>query len=56
MQVENNIFFFREADKQLFCRERGGSYGKLTPLMIDNEMQYKKTDQNCMFIDLRRLA
>ena len=43
MQVENSIFFFREADKQLFCRERGGSFGKLTPSIIDKEMQYSKS-------------
>lgn len=42
MQAENSVFFFNEADKQLFCRDHGGSYGKLTPLMIDKEMQYTK--------------
>lgn len=43
MQVENSIFLFREADKQLFCMERGGKYGKLTPSIIDAEMQYSKS-------------
>lgn len=43
MEVENSIFLFREADKQLFCMERGGSYGKLTPSAIDKEMQYPKS-------------
>lgn len=43
MQVENSIFLFREADKQLFCMERGGTYGKLTPSAIDKEMKYSKS-------------
>ena len=42
MQVENSIFLFHEADKQLFCMERGGKYGKLTPSIIEKEMQYSK--------------
>ena len=43
MQVENPIFLFHEAEKQLFCRERGGSFGKLTPEAIDQEMQSGKS-------------
>ena len=35
MQVENSIFLFHEADKQLFCMERGGKYGQST----DAEME-----------------
>ena len=42
MQADNDIFFFHEADKQLFCRERNGSYGRLTPSIIDEEMQYPR--------------
>ena len=43
MQIENPVFLFREADKQLFCRERGGSFGKLTPEVIDQEMRFGKS-------------
>ncbi len=43
MQAENSIFFFHDADMQLFCRARGGSFGKLTPSAIDEEMQHGKS-------------
>ena len=43
MQIENSIFLFHDANKQLFCIEREGTYGKLTPPIIDNEMQYSKS-------------
>lgn len=42
MQVENDVFLFHEADRQLFCRERDGSFGKLTPSLIEKEMQFPK--------------
>lgn len=43
MQVENDVFLFREADSNLFCRERDGAFGKLTPSLIDKEMQFPKS-------------
>lgn len=43
MQAENEVFFFSDAEKQLFCTEHGGAYGKLTPDIIENEMRFPKS-------------
>ena len=45
MQTENSIFFFHDADKQLFFRERDGTFGQLTPERIEVEMRFVKSAQ-----------
>ena len=46
MQEENRIFFFCEAEKQLFCYGRNSTFAKLTPKMIESEMQWDKSRTN----------
>ena len=46
MQEENRIFFFCEAEKQLFCYGRNSTFVKLTPQMIESEMQRDKSRTN----------
>lgn len=40
MLVENSVFVLREAEKQLFNSKHGYADGKLTPEVIDYEMQF----------------
>ena len=46
MQEENRIFFFCEAEKQLFGYGRNSTFAKLTPQMIESEMQRDKSRTN----------